>query len=309
MDIRKLDLNLLITLEALLSERNVTKAAARLGLSQPAVSAQLVRLRGLFADQLLIPAQRGMTPTQRALELQGPLRRSLDGVRDVVTQSGTFDPATAELTVVIASTDLAQYAYLVAFAIELRLQAPNIRLVLRGIDSKAIEKQTENGDVDLGILLPNLAPPSMRLRKFTKERFVLVARKRHPRVRGAISLKQFLDLDHVIAEPRNVSFSGAADSALQALGHQRRVVLSVASFLIAADIVAHSDLIAILPMSIVADRTDRLQILEPPIKVEGFPMALVWHERTHSHAGHRWLRDALAASANRKQNGDSKEPS
>src|SRR5579872_6712201 len=104
MDTRRLDLNLLVALEALLAERNVTRAASRLHISQPALSAQLARLRNIFNDQLLLPAQRGMVPTARALELQGPLRRALDEVRRVTVRGRAFDPADASLTLTIAAS-------------------------------------------------------------------------------------------------------------------------------------------------------------------------------------------------------------
>src|SRR5688572_30327208 len=110
MDSKRLDLNLLVTLEALLVEQNVTKAAARLHLSQPAVSAQLSRLRNAFDDPLLIPAQRGMTPTAKAIELLDPLRQALDQVRGTVARHRSFDPAKAKLTVTIACTDYLQTA-------------------------------------------------------------------------------------------------------------------------------------------------------------------------------------------------------
>ena len=109
-DTRRLDLNLLVTLEARLVEQNVTKAAARLHLSQPAVSAQLRRLRDVFDDPLLIPAQRGMTPTAKAIELLDPLRQALDQVRATVATHRNFDPARARLTVTIACTDYLQSA-------------------------------------------------------------------------------------------------------------------------------------------------------------------------------------------------------
>src|SRR6218665_263093 len=108
MDGKRLDLNLLVTLEALLAEQNVTRAAERLHLSQPAVSAQLARLRALFDDPLLVPAQRGMTPTAKALELLAPLRQSLEQVRAAVSDHANFDPARAQLTLTIACTDYLQ---------------------------------------------------------------------------------------------------------------------------------------------------------------------------------------------------------
>src|SRR5262245_45027701 len=124
MDIRKLDLNLLVALEALLTERNVTKAAQRLSLSQPALSAQLNRLRDVFADPLLLPAQRGMIPTQHALDLETPLHEALEHVRRVVGERQTFDPTQARLTFSVAASDYIQYAVLTPLTLALRREAP-----------------------------------------------------------------------------------------------------------------------------------------------------------------------------------------
>ena len=162
MDSKRLDLNLLVTLEALLVEQNVTKAAARLHLSQPAVSAQLSRLRDVFDDPLLIPAQRRMTPTAKAIELLDPLRQALDQVRATVATHRNFDPAKARLTVAIACTDYLQAAVVKPLVAELRTSAPGVRVALRNLDIAQLEAQMAGGDVDLALMTPQAAPPSLR---------------------------------------------------------------------------------------------------------------------------------------------------
>jgi DNA-binding transcriptional LysR family regulator len=126
MDTRNLDLGLLVTLETLLAERNVTRAARRLNLSQPALSARLARLREALGDPLLIPGQRGMILTQRALELMQPLHEALEGVRRVVEQGAPFNPETLRATVVIAASDYVQYALLARYSVVLRAEAPDL---------------------------------------------------------------------------------------------------------------------------------------------------------------------------------------
>src|SRR6266568_3032449 len=123
MDITRLDLNLLVTLDRLLVERNLTRAAKRLNLSQPALSARLNRLRDILGDQLLLPAQRGMLPTKRALELQGPLHEALDGVRRVIVEGAQFEPSTAVATIAIAASDYGQYSILMPLIAVLRTEA------------------------------------------------------------------------------------------------------------------------------------------------------------------------------------------
>jgi DNA-binding transcriptional LysR family regulator len=297
MNSTKLDLNLLVTLEALLAERNVSRAAVRLGLSQPAVSTQLARLRDVFGDRLFVPAHRGIVATARALELQAPLRAALDEVRGVVMSGRSFDPAQAELTVKVAASDYVQSAVVAPFAIALRARAPGIRIAVLPIDGRALARQAEEGDVDLAIMTPSTAPEKLRRRHLLDETYTCIARRGHPRVTGRLDLRTFLALDHIIVSPRGAGFWGPTDESLAAVGQQRRVVLSVSSFLVVPQIVAASDLIALVPSRVASGSNCALQILKPPVAVEGFPLALVWHERTHDHAAHRWIRDALVERA------------
>lgn len=294
MDSKRLDLNLLVTLEALLVEQNVTKAAARLHLSQPAVSAQLSRLRDVFDDPLLVPAQRGMTPTAKAVELLGPLRQALDQVRATVALQD-FEPAKARLTVTLACTDYLQAAVVKPLAVQLRTKAPGVRVALRNLDMGQLEAQMARGDVDLALMTPAAAPPSLRTRHLFDERYVLIGRRNHPRLRDAITVAEFAQLEHVIVSLRGGDFETPVDNALAALGHKRQVVLSAASFLFVPEVVSQSDFVALVPERLVSDRADKLQLLAPPFPVEGFAVGMVWHERTHGHSGQRWIREAIVS--------------
>jgi DNA-binding transcriptional LysR family regulator len=295
MDTRKLDLNLLVTFESLLAERNVSRAATRLGLSQPAVSAQLARLRDVFGDRLFVPAQRGIVPTARALELEAPLRVALDDVRGVVSSGRSFDPTRAELTVKIAASDYVQSAVLGPFAVDLRIRAPGVRIAAVPLDARVLVKQAETGDVDLAIMMPSTAPSTLRHRHLLEETYVCVLRRRHPEVSGGLALQTFLALEHIIVSPRGAGFWGPADEALAALGYRRRIVLSVSSFLVVPQIVSRSNLAALIPQRIANDFGRMLEVHKAPIEVEEFSLSLIWHERTHAHAAHRWIRDALIA--------------
>ncbi|KQU80834.1 MULTISPECIES: LysR family transcriptional regulator [unclassified Rhizobacter] len=295
MDTKRLDLNLLVTLEALLAEQNVTRAASRLHLSQPAVSAQLGRLRELFGDPLLIPAQRGMTPTAKADELRAPLRDALDQVRATVGRHGHFDPARARLTVAIACTDYLQAALVQPLVLQLRRQAPGVRIALRTLDLAQLAAQMARGDVDLALMTPGDAPAGLRSRHLFDERYVLTGRRGHPRLRRKLTAEQFAQLEHVIVSLRGGDFVTPVDELLAALGLRRNVVLSAASFLFVPEMVARSDLVALVPQRLVRDRTDALRIVECPIPVPGFEVGMLWHERNHAHAGQRWVRDVLKA--------------
>lgn len=293
MDTKRLDLNLLITLEALLVEGNVTKAAARLHLSQPAVSAQLSRLRDVFEDPLLIPAQRGMTPTVKAMELLGPLRQALDLVRATVATHQHFDPATAQLTVRIACTDYLQTAICMQLMLRIRSEAPGVRIALMSLDVAQLEAQMARGDVDIALMTPQVAPPSLRTRHLFDERYVLIGRRGHPRLREGIDLDDYAKLEHVIVSLVGGDFVTPVDHALKAMGSQRKVVLSASSFLFIPELVAQTDCVALVPQRLVLGQGDSLLQIDPPLPVEGFAVGMVWHERTHGHDGFKWVRDSI----------------
>jgi DNA-binding transcriptional LysR family regulator len=293
MDTKRLDLNLLVTLEALLVEQNVTKAAERLHLSQPAVSAQLSRLRDVFDDPLLIPAQRGMTPTAKALELMGPLRQALDQVRSTVSTHQGFDPAKATLVVSIACTDYLQAAVVKPVLSALRREAPGVRVALRNLDIAQLEAQMVRGEVDLALMTPQAAPPSLRTRLLFDEHYVLIGRRGHPLLREGLTVQEYAQMEHVIVSLRGGDFATPVDHALTGLGQRRNVVLSATSFLMVPEVASQSDLVALVPSRLVRDRGDQLLQVPPPFPVEGFEVGMVWHERSHGHAGQQWVRDLV----------------
>jgi DNA-binding transcriptional LysR family regulator len=294
-DTKRLDLNLLVTLETLLVEQNVTRAASRLHLSQPAVSAQLNRLRHEFNDPLLIPAQRGMTPTAKAMELIDPLRLSLDQVRATLASHRNFDPAKAKLTLSIACTDYLQAAVVKPLVVALRIQAPGVRVAIRNLNVPQLEAQMVRGDVDLALMTPAAAPPSLRTRHLFDERYVLIGRRKHPQLRDGITVAEFAQLEQVIVSLDGGGFLTPVDSALAALGHKRNVVLSAASFQFVPEIISSSDFVALVPERLVRDKADKLKVTDCPFPVEGFAVGMVWHERVHGHSGQRWIREAIVS--------------
>lgn len=293
MDTKKLDLNLLVTLETLLVEQNVTRAAERLHLSQPAVSTQLSRLRELFDDPLLLPMQRGMAPTAKALALLDPLRQALDQVRASLAEHRHFDPMKAQLTLAIACTDYVQTTVIPPLVVALQKRAPAVRIALRHLDPPQLEAQMRSGEVDLALMTPAHGPSSLRSRPLFDERYVLIGRPRHPRLRRGMSVAQFAQLDHVIVSLRGGDFTTPVDDGLAALGYRRNVALSAASFLVVPEIVAHSDLVALVPERLVRERRETLTIVECPLPVPGFAVHMLWHERNHGHSGQRWVREVV----------------
>jgi DNA-binding transcriptional LysR family regulator len=296
-DTSRVDLNLLATLEVLLVERNVTKAAAKLHLSQPAVSAQLARLRDLFGDPLLLPAQRGMTPTAKAVELAPQLREALDSVRNTLQSHRDFDPRTAELIVSIACSDYIQAVVVMPLVLELRRTAPGVRVAVWHLAPMLMEQQLANGEIDLVIATPNPDMPHLRACHLYDETYVLIGKKDHPRLKPGLTIDEYVSLEHVIVSRRGGNFETPVDHALAILGYRRNVVMSAGSFLFIPEIVASSDLVALVPKRLFRSQSEKLTVLDLPWLGEQFNISLIWHERCHSHAGHRWVRSLIGGLA------------
>jgi DNA-binding transcriptional LysR family regulator len=291
-DIRRLDLNLLKGLDALLDTRSVTQAADRLGLTQPAVSGMLNRLRDTFGDPLFVRAQRGMLPTPRAEALAEPLKAVLQEI-GALLRPGGFDPGSAELTVSIAATDYAQRVVILPLLEAIRNEAPGIRISIRPIDMAAFAGQLEHGQLDMALITPDMAPDRLRARTLFEERYVCVLRRDHPATRARFDLDAFCALDHAIMSHDGTQFRGATDTALAALGRSRHVVAAAPSFMFVVDLLRNSDLCAMLPRRLV-DGADGLVLLEAPLAVPGFTKILAWHERTHHAPALAWLRERIA---------------
>ncbi|MFT4436542.1 LysR family transcriptional regulator [Caballeronia sp. 15715] len=288
----RLDLNLLITLDVLLNERNVTRAAARLNLSQPSVSVQLAKLREAFNDPLLLPGPRGMLPTPRADELREPLRAALENVRRVVMANEVFDPASASNTWRVAAADYGELAILLPTLKRIRISAPGTRLAVLESNPGHMAKRAEDGEIDLSLQTMDSVPSGLRAQKILDEHYVLVGRIGHPQLNRRPTIKQFCCMEHVVISPSGGGFQGVTDAVLDAAGLSRRVVLSVPHFLVAISVIENTDLVAMLPSRLVCDRLT-LKRVNAPINVPGFTMGMVWHERSHRDPSHRWLREQI----------------
>lgn len=299
MDIRNVDLNLLVALDALLAERSVSRAALRLHLSQPATSALLARLRELFGDPLLLRSARGMLPTARALELLGPVKQVLDEIDAIVRPRSAFDPARAQHTFTLSASDYVEYALLPTLVDYLERKAPGVRLAVRPLDLETVAKQMENGEVDLCITGLQNAPAGLHQRPLYAERMVCVVRRRHAGVGVRLTLEKFCSLEHIQVSVRGSGFSARIDDALAKLGRKRHARLAVPHFLLVPEIVARSDMISTLPERLARGYANKLRILELPLDIESFTVGQIWHERNQREPAQLWLRDVLLELAHR----------
>ncbi|MBI1685878.1 LysR family transcriptional regulator [Caulobacter hibisci] len=289
-DIKTLDLNLLKALDALLDTRSVTAAAERLGLTQPAVSGMLARLREAFDDPLFVRARRGVTPTERALALASPVREVLAGVEALLTPAA-FDPATASFTLTLAATDYALEAIVAPFMAQLRHRAPGLVVAVKPLDDARVLSQLERGEVDIAFMTPQTTPPELHARALFDETYVCALRADHPDA-GELSLDRFCALDHALVSYSGEPFFGVTDAALAKVGRKRRVALSVTSFLILLKLLRTTDLVAVAPRRLLAEAPG-LVFADPPVAIPGFTKTAAWHDRTHRDPGRRWARALL----------------
>jgi DNA-binding transcriptional LysR family regulator len=291
MNISALNLNLLPVLDALLSERSVSRAGARLGLSQPAVSNALAHLRELLGDPLLVRKGAGMAPTERALALAEPLRSALLALAQGLEPPAAFEPATAARGFTIATNDFVAFAVLPGLLARLQRAAPGVRLQVRAWQEHFVPTDLARGEADLVLGFNRGLPAGHDAAPLFADRFVFVARKGHPLVHGRITLGQYTKLSHVVVS-QEPDARGIVDDALAQRGLSRTVGLRLSHFLLVPPILATTDYVAALsevvarPMA----RTLPLQLLKMPIDVPGAMVQMVWHERTATSPAHRWLR-------------------
>ena len=292
MDLRQSDIGLLIALDALLDEESVTAAAQTLGISQPAMSAQLARLRSLFNDPLLTTSGRKLVPTVRALEIRQPLRALLADLDLLVRESAQFDPRTTDRTFSLIATDYVHAVLSAPLLQTIAQEAPDARVALLAFDPPAIWSKLEQDDADLA-LATGINLPEARRRPGLVESFKVIQRKGHPRGDAPFTLDSFCAAEHVLVSPEGGGFFGATDKILAETGRSRRIASSVPSFLLAPTLVASSDLIALIPVRLAALYNDLVDQFDPPFTSPEFSADLLWHPRRQKDPAHIWFRSLV----------------
>lgn len=302
-DLRRVDLNLLVVLDALLEERHVTRAAARLALSQPAASRALARLRALFADALLVDGPAGYQLSARAEALRPALRATLSGITGMLATTA-FDPAAATGTIRLLTTDLHSALLGPPLLALIAAEAPRLGLDILPPGPAVMQAlQDDSADVAAGVF--DDAPAGMHRRALFEDRFVTLMRKGHPAAARGLTLERYLKLEHLVV---SITGTGAApvDQLLHTRGRSRRVKVRVPNFLAAVEIAASSDLVMTLPASLArtAAGARRFVTLPPPADPGPFTLSLLWHARHHDAPRHVWLRKILVRAAEAIKAGD-----
>lgn len=295
-DLTGVNLNLLVYLDALLTERSVTRAARRLGITQSAMSHNLRQLRDIFGDPLLVRGKGGMSPTPRAEELAVPLRSGLQFLRRTLDGEPAFDPAASSRRFVVAAGDAAAMLMLPKLLERLREAGPNIDLDIVPFDSRRYATQLETGEVDVAVSAYFPDAPAVRMRKLRPESFVCVVREGHPCVGESLDLATWAKLPHVLVSPQGHGGPGVVDRVLAEHDLERRVAVRIRYFLAAPLLVARTDLVLTVVRSLAELFADSVpvRLLEPPVELPTFSTGIGWHERVHKDPANRWIRDQLA---------------
>lgn len=296
MDIRKVDLNLLVIFDAMARLRSVVRTAEAVGLSQPATSAALARLRALFDDPLFVRAGSEMRPTPRALELAPAVQRVVAAINTEILQQAAFDPARAERSFTILTPDIGEIAFLPGVLRRLREEAPQVQLRTLSLPRQAAAEALESGAADLAVgFFPDLQKAGYFQQSLFRTSYTCIVCARHPRAGRRMAPKEFLAASHVVVRPEGREH--LLDRVLETQGRHRRVVLELSHFMSLLVILPGSDLVATVPDDI-ATAVGRLIAVAPiglPFKPPVIHVQQYWHRRMQRDPAHIWLRGVFHA--------------
>lgn len=301
MEANNSDIRLLRIFLVLMAERSVSRAAVRLGLSQPATSHALARLRELFQDPLLLKSRGRMIATERAEQAAEAAHRIVAAFDDLTTPQTGFDPATARRTFVLTAPEFGERVLVPHLFKHLRAHAPDIRVEVHAPNPDKSYELLESGEVDFRVAWL-LKPPHVSLRSMQlfQDQMVCIAARDHPTVQGTLTLEQFVTLPHArTLGMSHVTTSRVIDEAVARHGRRLSQSFLVQNFLTILATLPGTDIIATMPSSLARFFAAYypLQVLPPPLRLPRVRYAAYWHERRQKDAGHRWMREALLQAA------------
>jgi DNA-binding transcriptional LysR family regulator len=294
MDLKDVDLNLLLVFHELLIEKRVSAAADKLGLTQPSVSNALSRLRKQFGDNLFVRTSRGMTPTPFAAQLAEPIGTALDTIRASLNQRTAFDPATSTRKFMLGMTDIGEIYFLPKLMEALATMAPGVTISTVRNAAVNLKDEMESGHIDMGIgLLPQLKAGFFQRRLFLQP-YVCMFRKGHPLDKGRITQKQFADADHVTVVSAGTGHS-RVDGFIEKKGITRRIKLTVPHFVAVGHILSTTDMIATVPERYAMEcvKPFGLTYVKHPVAIPEIAINIFWHAKAHKEPGNQWLRGVI----------------
>jgi len=294
-DIGSIDLNLLAIFDAIERERNITLAANRVGLSQPAMSNALARLRQVFKDPLFVRAGRSMQPTPFAQRLAEPIRQSCLLINHALTMENSFRPNTSNRTFCFYMTDIGEVVNLPVIVDHLQKIAPLITVKVASILQKDLPIAMSAGEIDIAIgPFPALRAGFFEQRLYS-DSFVCIARSDHPQIGNTLSHKQFTRTPHVVVE--SAAHEPFFERLIKRHKIERQVAATVPHFMALPMVIERSDLIATIPLRAARSFSNvaKIKFLKPPIKIPNYDIKQHWHERFHFDPVNKWMRGVLAA--------------
>ena len=288
------DLNLLVVFDALMAERHVTRASERIGLSQPATSNALARLRKLTQDELFIRTEGSFQPTPVAIALAAQIQPALQQIDAALAQAKPFDPATSDRVFTIGMSDYTAFLLLPDLLKTIKVAAPQVAVQVRTGERDQLLRLLDEGKIDVNCGVFPEKVPWHNSQKLFEETFVCVCRRGHPQIGRKISIQQYVEVDHLL-----VSVAGDRTSRIDCILSQqnlsRHVAISLPHFLVAPFILAQTDLIATLAKRVAESfaQTQALKILPSPIELTGFSVSMRWHQSCQSQSDQVWLRSQI----------------
>lgn len=290
MRLDRVDLNLFVVFDTIYTERNLTRAAAVLHVTQPAISNALSRLRAVYGDELFVRQPRGMQPTPVAENIIGHVRQALALLNVSLHEGAAFDPAQSRQTFHLSMNDLAEMLVLPRLMKIVRERAPGMRITNHYVGRENLVRELSAGEIDLAIDVPLVNDANVMHQPVSKEEYVCVLRHGHPMLAAAFTLEDYLTLDHVHVSNRR-SGGGYIDFALSKLGRKRNIAVRLQHYVAAPDIIRDSDMALTVPRAM-ADRLD-LPSVPVPCELDSLDWHLYWHRSAEGDGANRWMRDVV----------------
>lgn len=294
-DIRSLDIGMLRTFDALMRERSVSRAAARLFLSQPAVSASLNRLRDVFDDPMFTRTAHGVVPTARAVALSPQVEKVLADIAGLLDAGQGFDPASSQRIFRIAGSDHASHLVLPPLARRLGSLRSPIRIVWEAAATSDLADRLHKGDLDLGVVARIHPPRDMETRVLYEDRYVVVTRHGHPLAGRPVTIDSFCATPQVFLGYGTSALEDLIDEAVARAGRRRPAQIAVSSFGQIVDLLQHSDHAAVIAARVARTHGDKVLAHELPFELPGYQMLLCWDARAGADVGVQWLKAELLA--------------
>ena len=290
MNLNNVDLNLFLVFNAVYDERNLTKAANILCITQPAVSNALKRFREAVNDQLFIRTPTGMAPTPVADNMIEQVKKAIRLLDLSITANQSFTPEIATKNFVFSMNDMVEIMLLPSLMSLLSERAPNASLETIQIDRSSIEKELTYGDLDFAIDIPQASSPQLKQMLISKDRYVCVARKDHPLIGGNITLEHYLSLGHIHISSRRRGM-GFVDLTLQKMGISRNIQMRAQHYWALPKLLNKTDLLSVMPATMA--QSLKLKVVELPFAIEPLELRLYWHKSSDLDPANIWMREMI----------------